>query len=257
MDDLADFVVRFGGMVGRMAMAFPTPEPELLGGHPVLRHREKSNALAAVLKCVKLVSTLNGAAVLLRHGCVQEVAILCRVAHECCTDIAVLSGATEEDHERLQQILEEFYREEAAEPERLLATQAKRASVPRQKVIAALARTMQHVSNPSDTQSIFLAIERVLSGYVHSAYPHIMELYGGPERGYHMTGMLDTPRMDEWSPQVVGYLYRAMTITRAVASWLGRKAIEADVAAIRAEFETRYECGPDRSLAEQLAAIKR
>ncbi|MDA0675482.1 MAG: hypothetical protein O3A88_03820 [Proteobacteria bacterium] len=55
-----------------------------------IRHPELSDSLLRFLKGVKLVSTLNGALVLLRNGYVHEVAALCRMADDFCNEIVFM-----------------------------------------------------------------------------------------------------------------------------------------------------------------------
>jgi len=78
----------------------------------------------------------------------------------------------------------------------------------RKKIKAAVARFLTPVVNPSDSQKISHISTDCLSGYVHGTYPHIMDLYGGqpPDSRFHLTGMLGTPRMQEWMRTVAMYL---------------------------------------------------
>ena len=56
--------------------------------------------------------------------------------------------------------------------------------------------------NPSDAQSAMSTLHKAYSGYVHGAYPHIMELYGGNPARFHMAGMRDTRGLWRRSPWV-------------------------------------------------------
>ena len=253
---LQEIIHALAAQVNEMAAVFAPPEPVRWGPGVVFRHTEQTDALAAVLKLVKLVSTLNAAAVLLEHGCVQEVGALCRVAHECSTDILLLSSVGEADADNTERLLADFYREEYEDPERPLSSHIKRDNVPRRKVNAAIARSVSDQINPSDAQAVFGVPEKVLSGYVHGAYPHVMELYGGPDRQFHMLGMLGTPRITEWHPQIVTYLYRALTLSVLVAQLLGLDDVRDRIASLRNGFEEEFGCKPSRALAEQLCDIK-
>ncbi|MCX5726865.1 MAG: hypothetical protein NT030_06830 [Candidatus Saganbacteria bacterium] len=78
--------------------------------------------------------------------------------------------------------------------------------VPRKKVRAGVSRVLSNCVNPHDLHEILTTEENAFSGYIHGAYPHIMELYGGDPPRFHMNGMLDTPRIDEWRRQIEVHL---------------------------------------------------
>ncbi len=118
--------------------------------YPRFRHREKSNHLAAYLKAVKIVSTLNASLVLLEHGFVEELGVLFRTIDECLEDILFLlspqaDGESSEDQIRL---LDDFYQEEFSEPKNPFMSEQKRNRVPRRKVYAALGKITGDIVNP-------------------------------------------------------------------------------------------------------------
>ena len=58
--------------------------------------------------------------------------------------------------------------------------------------------------NPSDEKELRRTLSQTYSGYIHGASIHIMDMYGGNPPKYHLTGMLNTPRMasyisDAWN----------------------------------------------------------
>ena len=69
------------------------------------------------------------------------------------------------------------------------------------------------------TQEIYRTVQQSFSGYVHGAYPHIMESYGGSPSNlhYHMNGMLGTTRIPEWTETLLTYIYRTMIAVEVVA----------------------------------------
>ena len=150
----------------------------------VFRHVERSDQLFCFLKGAKLISTMNGALVLLRQGYAQEVNALFRVVDDCCTDILfiirALDGESFSDDQK--QVIEDFYQEEFDDPSYPLGANVKRDSVPRRKILAGFGKLLKDELNASDAQSMMTTIHKAFSGYVHGAYPHIMEMYGGPRR---------------------------------------------------------------------------
>ena len=111
--------------------------------------------------------------------------------------------------------INDFYQEEFEE--NLSNSQStKRHRVPRRKIHAALSRSSPF--NPSDTQDMQRTLLQSFSGYVHGAYPHIMELYGGRSPKYHMRGMAESAqRQKECEFQMVNNLFRALVAVEILA----------------------------------------
>jgi hypothetical protein len=84
-----------------------------------------------------------------------------------------------------------------------------------------------------------------------------MELYGGPEREFYMTGMLGTPRIAEWQTQVVTYVYRALTLSALVAQNLALDEVRDECMSLRENFERRFNCKPSGGIGAHLQRIKR
>jgi hypothetical protein len=98
---------------------------------------------------------------------------------------------------------------------------------------------------------------QAFSGYVHGAYPHIMEMFGGNPPRFHLSGMLNTPRIDEWHGQLVGYVYRLTMASVFVARKLGIKEMEQHIRELVREVEERTGTAPRTTASEMLAAYKR
>jgi len=51
------------------------------------------------------------------------------------------------------------------------------------------------------------------SGYVHSGYPTIMEIYGGrPPHKFHLRGMKGTSRMKDWEAILTAFIRSATLV---------------------------------------------
>ena len=139
--------------------------------------------------------------------------------------------------------LREFFQEEfdgSAKTEKM--TPAKRERVPRRKIHALIANMPLPESNPSDRQRIQGLLFKAYSGYVHGAYPHIMELFGGRPAKYHTSGMIGTPAIDSCEAQLVHYLYRALLSVELVAGRSGRPDIGARVIQLAIDLARQTEC---------------
>lgn len=241
-----------------MSAAFDQPQLVLLKGIPLYRYKTHSIELLCFLKGVKLMSTMKAATVLLRTGFVQEIGILCRVADDCWNDIIFMMVPRAEnklsnDQERY---FVEFFQEEFSDPTNPLATRNKRDTVSRKAIHAAFAKSVEDILNPSDAQRVNAVIHGGFSGYVHGAYPHIMELYGGLPPKFHLRGMLNTPREYEWLRQIIEQLYRSIMVTELVSRKLGLQQVEKSIRALLVEFETTLGCKSDSDPETQMRKAK-
>jgi len=230
----------------KMGTAFPPPIRAKIGNDIYLRHQQHSDSLLIYLKGVKLISSLNAAVVLFRNGYAQEIGVLSRVADDCFTDILFFVKPLGENGPSKDQtrMLEDFFREEFKNPDNPLASPQSRDNVPRPKINAALGKLVNDELNPHDAQNVFNTIHKAFSGYVHGAYPHIMEMYGGTPPCFHMTGMLGTPRMDEWESQLETYVYRAIMTAELVSQKLELPEVEKSIRDLLVNYETTLNCKP-------------
>ena len=177
----------------------PRPKPVRVAGHPVFRHVEKSIHQAIVQKLVRMVSTLDAARILLSNGFLQEKASLQRILDEIQSDVMFLALGVikgDKDSDLHRRFLEAFFEEEfnADSPEE--STQ-RRPMIPRKKINAYVARAGLSSGDPFSGAELLRTVSRAYSGYVHAASPHIMEMYGGSPRRFHMRGMKeDNPYID-------------------------------------------------------------
>ena len=180
--------------------------------YPRFRHREQSIILAAYLKAVRIVSALNASLVLLEHGFIEELGVLFRTIDEFLADMVFLlspqaDGGVDKDQIKF---LDDFYQEEFSDPKNPFMSEQKRNRVPRRKVYAALGKITGDIVNPSDGAELHRTLSQAMSGFVHGAYPHIMELYGGNPPHFHLNGMLGTPIHESYNIQDRHYYYRGV-----------------------------------------------
>lgn len=227
-----------------------------LGGYGAWRYQNLSDSLACFLKGVKIVSTLNASMVLLRHGYAQEIGALCRMIEDYCNEIFFLLLPQDGDNYAKEQIqfLEDFFKEEFDKPTNPLESTQKRSNVPIRKIHATFGKLAKNEINPSDVQELLRTTHQAFSGYVHGAYPHIMEMFGSPHP--HLNGMLGTPRVDEWRGQLIGYVHKALMVSVFVVKKLGLNDTETKARALLAKFETDTGFKSAKSAAELLKVMK-
>lgn len=210
-----------------------------VGPYRQFRYERPTESVACYLKAVKAISTLNACVLLLRAGYTQEVGALCRMVDDFCNEIffVLVPQAGEEFSADQIRFLDNFFKEEFEQPVDPLASPQKRDTVPMKKIFATFGKMAADELNPSDAQEALRTVHQAFSGYVHGAYPHIMEMYGGYPPQFHLTGMLGTPRIPEWQSQLVGYVQRLMIISVFVPRKLGVPEFEPKFRALLEEFE--------------------
>jgi hypothetical protein len=258
LEYLATVLQRLEQHYHTMAGALPQPVLMRRGRVPFFRHEQQTDTLICFLKGVKLTSTLNAALLLFRHGYAQELGALARIADDLFNDILFMLKPLDGDKPSKDQMrfFDEFYQEEFGDPLNVLAGAQKRDIVSRRRLHATFGHLAKDALNPSDAQNMMSTIHAALSGYVHGAYPHIMELYGGNPGRFHMSGMLSTPRIAEWNGQLVMYVHRGIMVSELVARKLGVKEVEKELRALLIEYETTLNCKPETDVEAQMRMMK-
>jgi hypothetical protein len=254
---IEDTLSELGSLYSEMAVLLEAPVFVDLGGYKGWRYKTKSASLACFLKGVRVVSSLNASMVLLRAGYTQEIGALCRMIADYCSEIIfILTTPDENNFSKYQvQFLDDFYKEEFDKPMNPLGSTQKRVNVPVKKIHASFGKALQSDMNPSDAQELLRTTHKAFSGYVHGAYPHIMEMFGGAQP--RINGMLGTARIEEWRRQIITYVYRALMISIVVARKFGYSDIEAKARKLRDNFETETGCKSDKTLTEMLSEMKK
>lgn len=189
------------------------------GPGKVFRYQDESVEAAIVQKCARMISGLNASLVLLKSGYVQELGALFRMLDEFNEDILFLCQAIREGEitDLHKRYLKDFYQEEFDNPDSAFLSEQKRETISRRQIHSAISRIPEQEVNPSDNKQLHRTLSQAYSGYVHAASPHVMEMYGGYPPKYHVTGMLGTPRIDEFTNNAWDYFYRGLITIMMVA----------------------------------------
>lgn len=246
LDYLTSVLRRLEDLYLGIGNVFGPPIVTAKDGIAFFRYRQHSDSLLCFLKGIKLLSTLNAALVLRRSGYAHEVNALCRMADDFINEIVFMivprqGDKLSRDQERF---LAEFFQEEFADNQYVLGSNNPRDIVPRRKIFAAYAQALPPIINSSDACDTLTTIHKALSGYVHGAYPHIMEMYGGRFPRFHVRGLLNSSRELESEGQLISYIYRCIMVSELVARKLGLTDTEKKIRAVLEEFETQLNCRP-------------
>lgn len=239
------------------------PAPKIIGSPPysAFRHNEeeKTVELAMALKAVKITSTINACLALMIAGHVQEIMALLRIVEECGNDILFLLIPDAEGNNTAKQedYLQSFFAEEFADPAKVLTSHQSRSPVPFKNINAANAKILGQATNESDAAKMGEITFKTLSGYVHAAYPQIMEMFGGPKLKFHMRGMLGTPRMEEALVQLVNYIDRSNINLVFLCRKLGSEELESIAKENKNFFESQFNTKTQLSPAQLLTQLKK
>jgi hypothetical protein len=214
------------------------PQLKDLPSGPAYRFKEKNIYQAMIQKLARVQSLVKAARLLLSNGFFQEQSILHRVIDETNEDIIFLLGAILNKNitDLHRKFLEAFWEEEIDESGTIITSNQKRPMVPRKKIQAYLAK-LEGDSDPSTHQKLARTVSKVYSGFVHGASPHIMEMYGGSPPRFHTSGMMGTPRGDDYSRELWNYVYRSFLSHIAVAKAFGAEKQAEVLYKYLAEFE--------------------
>ena len=213
------------------------PEAVLFGKGLVYRYVDSDIHQALIQKLARIVSGLHAARLLMTHGFVQEQGTLQRMLDEFNKDVTflahgVISGNTTELH---QEYLAAFYEEEFDNPESSIASTQKRPMIPRQKIRAYLSRIAGELDQSSGVE-VMRTVQKVYSGFVHGASPHIMDMYVGEPPQWHLRGMLGTIRASEHREDLWNVFYRSIGSFAFAAKAFGHEVLFGGVLQYMREF---------------------
>jgi hypothetical protein len=224
---LSEAIDELNECVNALATSFPLPRRVSVNGKLAFRHRRQDDLLLSYLKLVKIASHHNAAVILMRAGYAQEVYALCRMIDEACEDISFMATPLDNGpsvHQR--RFIEEFYQEEFTGSD-LVRSQQERDRVPRKKVRAGASHLGDSLAgwDPHTHLMNVGALSNAFSGFVHGAYVHLMELFGGDPPRFHTRGMSGTPRMQECFGNHVNHTYRSLLAAELVGYRTNREDV--------------------------------
>lgn len=238
---LFDTVAFLADAFGVLEQQIDSPVLVTNGSYQFWRYTTPSLEAAIILKLARIVSGLQSTALLFQHGMFQEVGALGRMLDEYGDDIVFLGQAlvTGDVTPLHTEYLISFFQEEFEAPDDPLGSEQKRSMVSRKKIHAALTRTPGFALNASDGQNLSRTLSQAMSGYVHAAASHVLDMYTGFPPRFHLTGMLGTPIQEAVQRQVFTQFHRGICIIGYAAIALRNQALATTVIEFRNGFEEK------------------
>ena len=238
---------------------FPQPEFVSVNGQEQFRYSENTVYHIAFLKSVRMVSGLNASLILLAGGYYQEIMVVLRTIDDFFSDILFILENAEKSilSDTQKKFMDDFFKEEFLNPDNPLANTKRRSTVPKRKIWASVARQLGQYANPSDAQKILQVTNDAFSGYVHGAYPQIMELCGGKPPRFHLNGVLLSPRIKTCFKQISFYIHRTIMAIAILTKSLGLGDLSDRTREIRDYFESETDYEIIKDISANLKDIKK
>jgi hypothetical protein len=184
----------------------PKPEPVRISKSLRYRYVENSIQQAMILKLARYESGLYSARILLNNGMLQEQGVIQRTLDEFFEDIVFLTyGIKSEITDLHTRFLRAFFQEEFDDSSRKISL--KRDMIPRKKIRAYIANLQGPTLDVSEGVELSKSIYSAYSGYVHGAAPHILEMYGGQPKRFHLMGYLGCRLESDHKADIWNYFY--------------------------------------------------
>jgi hypothetical protein len=245
-------------LISQIESHFPPPKFVEVGGQRQFRFSENTVYHVAFLKSVRMVSGLYASLALLPGGYYQEIMVVLRTVDDFSSEILFILENAEQNtlSDAQKKFMEDFFQEEFVNPNNPLENTKRRSTVPKRKIWASAARQIGQYANPSDAQKILQVTNDAFSGYVHGAYPQIMELCGGKPPRFHINGVLASPRIEACFKQISFYLHRTIMATGILTKSLGLGGLADRAGEIRDFFEAEIDYEIIKDISAKLKDIK-
>lgn len=162
-------------------------EPKWIDEKNVFEYPEVTVEVISILKLIRAVQSLKALELLCKNGLFIDMGAIYRCVADCISEIYFLLEDYPNKSSKVEKFIVNFSQttiEQHLEPET--------ESVLTSKVRNAMARTLTKSENNHQIQETIKRIYKTFSGYVHSSYSHIMQIYGGSRNSlsFNLSGVL-------------------------------------------------------------------
>lgn len=169
----------------------------------------------AYLKAVRAVSSLHSLSLLYKKGLAIDGGTILRCLFDCLNEIYFLLENYPDTSVTVDKHVRHF------ESTSLISKIERTETIISKKIHSAHARVYKEQLNFSDCRNSIRKIFEIFSGYVHSNYPHIMEIYGGDDLTFHIRGVSSPKKITEFTALFEGAIGSTETSLGFMAMKLG------------------------------------
>jgi hypothetical protein len=159
-------------------------EPVWIQDKNVYEYPDKSIEVVVILKLVRAIHGIHSMSLLCHSGQFVDMCAIWRCVSDCISEVYFLLEKYPEKSSNVEKFINEFFSKTI---DNFLS--AEEESVQNKKVISAYARVLSGKEQDEVTRQSISRIHKTNSGYVHASYAHIMEMYGGPNRSFNLSGI--------------------------------------------------------------------
>lgn len=219
------------------------PQPTFIdrSGGKSLRYLGKEIEAAIIQKFARMISSINGALLLIEHGYTQETNVLFRTLDEFFEDITFLAQpCTGGEFTKLHQdYLDSHFAEEFENEDNAFLSPQNRPTISRRKIHAALANANKENLNPSDAKQNNRTISQAYSGYVHGSSVHLIEMIFDLPPRYYLHGQIGTNWQLDTIKDFFNYGYRGILACLITAKALGNESVVNRTIKFRSYYEEK------------------
>ena len=162
-------------------------EPQWIDEKNVFEYSEVTVEVISILKLIRAVQSLKTLELLCENGLFIDMGTIFRCVSDCVSEIYYLLEKYPNKSSNVDKFIEHFSQttiDKHLDP--------KTESVLANKVHNAMARTLTESESNHQIQEAIKHMYKTFSGYVHSNYSHIMQIYGGSRNNlsFNLSGVL-------------------------------------------------------------------
>jgi len=150
----------------------------------VYEYSDKSIEIVAILKLVRATHGVHSMKLLCQNGLFVDMCAIWRCVNDCTTEVYFLLEKYPQQSSNVEKFINEFFSKTI--DNFLLADEE---PVQNKKILSAYARVLSGKELDEVVKQTISGIHRTNSGYIHASYSHIMEMYGGSNASFNLSGI--------------------------------------------------------------------
>lgn len=159
-------------------------DPVWIDEKGVFEYAEHSARVVAVLKTVRAAQGIQSLNVLCNFGLFIDMGVVYRCIGDCENEVYFLLEEFPKASSNVDKFVKAFFE---ATIDGYLSSETE--AVPVKKIRGAAVRFLHDQQQNEETRARMERVYKTFSGYVHAKYAHIMEIYGGTNHNFNLSGV--------------------------------------------------------------------